>query len=653
MEDTDITYGIESKIWNSIDKSIEINSKQSFFVLDNFVRDILSLSIKYKSLKHFESYINFPAFYYSSSYEKAEKNATLMELHKYCSNQAAKQLKEIISYNINFDAKNAKTQAEKSLINQFYYLTFHSFCSLLYFIVNNEDINQFRIAINDYEQISNDIDDKHWDLQFEIDDLIRSNNDGGNDRLIQEKSDEYKIFKAFDEYKRHALTGIKYWIIYLYRVDKISEETVSKLLNLIKIPYADSSDLLNDILLFRNNTLSNYMGWRGWDYLERQSGKVYNPPDPHYWLTSGFFADQLRESSLYVNLEKLSSDQLSQLRWLYNELVAEVEYLRKNFDKWKSLLKQDTEESFQKRCDEILKDFALAKRKSITDTERAIAKAPLFQPNIDKFKEIVGKAWGNQAIIHGISKCFKNTIEVTDPDRKLKYFGQQTYFEKAKTMFIEQNYDSIYGVERMGGEIGRSEDDYFFNKILQEDLNIISRTSVLTIIDEILAELKKKSIVANLILISPLYTYKNQDILSSNRFISKSRDEQPAKGIGRFMIGTLDDIPVCNSFSNLLKNRILICNFDNAFQMSYKSNPEWYDNELCVEISLISDEEAEKIFKESPEKWAKTEADIKLSKDESLLLIKTSVKINLWTNLDFEVKNKDAYIFGFFKSETI
>src|ERR1035437_3713956 len=106
MEDTDITYGIESKIWNSIDKSIEINSKQSFFVLDNFVRDILSLSIKNKSLKHFESYINFPAFYYGSSYEKAEKNATLMELHKYCSDQAAKQLKEIISYDINFDAKN-------------------------------------------------------------------------------------------------------------------------------------------------------------------------------------------------------------------------------------------------------------------------------------------------------------------------------------------------------------------------------------------------------------------------------------------------------------------------------------------------------------------------------------------------------------------
>jgi hypothetical protein len=105
VDNSDITFGVESNIWRAIDKSIENNSKETFNVLKSFVRSILQLSIKERSLKHFQQYIFFPATFYSLSYEKKLHDASLEQLHKFCSENAALHLKEIIWFDIGFRAK--------------------------------------------------------------------------------------------------------------------------------------------------------------------------------------------------------------------------------------------------------------------------------------------------------------------------------------------------------------------------------------------------------------------------------------------------------------------------------------------------------------------------------------------------------------------
>lgn len=651
-DNTDITDGIDSNVWRAIDRAIEKNSFESFRVLKSFVRQILHLSVRNNSPKHFQKYIFFPAYFYSVSYEKAKRNTALSELHKTCSEQAAMHLKEIIWFDIGYAGRKNQSIEEKKTTNQFYYWAFQGFSRLLFYIVKNGDINQFRFAMDEYEQISERNYNQHFQLKWNIRDLERENTDGKNDNIIKEKKEELKVLKEFDNYKRHVLTGIKYWIFFIYQVDKINEETASQFLERIKIPYTDSEDLLNDILFFRGNAMNFYMGWNEWDFTERHSGKVYSPPTPYHWMTAGFFADQIREKRFYVNVNELDSEEISQARFLYDELKSNSEFYETNFEKWKKLLSVNNVEELRAKSKEILKDFAIVKRKSITNKDRAIALAPLHEPFVTNFKKIIGDAWKSQARIHRMFRQFGNLLNVNDKAVELKHIGQRTFFEKAKMMFTEQNNQMIYGVDRMGGETGRWEDNYFFSTIRQEEFNKASGASVLEVLNEAISELNKKQIVPNIILLSPAYSYKDDKFLKSERFVSKLNEQLPENELAQFCIGTYDGIPVYTSFSDLLNNSIMICNFHEAFQMLYKTNESWYEDVLTVDVIEVTDDEAQRKLGENRSKWTTIEDGGILTEEEALLLIKTSVIMDIWTTIEFKVINKEAYIIGFIRSDT-
>lgn len=651
-DNSDITDGIDSNVWRAIDKAISKNSVESFRVLKTFVRHVLQISIRNNSLKHFQKYIYFPAIYYSISYEKAKRNSSLSEIHKFCSEEAAGHLKEIIWFDINFTFRNKNNANDKVNANLFYYWAFQGFSRLLYFIVKNGDINQFRLALNEFEQISEENDNQQYQLKWEIRDLIRQNLNGQNDESITAKKEELKVLKQFNNYKRHVLVGIKYWIFFLYQVGKIDENTVLQFLQRIQIPYTDSDDLLSDILYFRGNAVSfSYMGWSEWDYVERESGKVYSPPQPHQWMTSGFFADQIREKRFFVNVSELDSEDLSQARFLFDDLKQNAKYFEDNFEKWKNILSVENIESYRAKSAEILKDFALVKRKSVTDTDRAIALASLHQPHIENFKTMIGNAWKSQARIHRTFKYFGNTLNVNDQDIKLKQIGQSTFFEKAKMMFTEENHQPIYGVDRMGGEIGRWEDNYFLSVIRQEDHHRISSTNILEALNKSIYELKNKEKIPNFILISSKYSYRDEKFLKSELFKSKLNNPMPENDLESFCIGTFDGIPVYTSFSESLNNFILVCNFNEAFQQLFKTNENWFENELTVDVKLVTDEIAQKKLEDNRAKWTTLEEGTTLSDAEALLLIKTSIIIDIWTTVDYKVIDKDAYILGYIKTE--
>ncbi|MBK7440153.1 MAG: hypothetical protein IPI65_01070 [Bacteroidetes bacterium] len=650
-DDTDITDGIDSNVWKAIDKSININNAETFRVLKSFVRHVLQTSVRYQSLNHFRKYIFFFSYFYSVSYKKAKQKPSLTDLHLFCSEQAAIHLKEVIWFDIAFAGRRSKEIEERKIINRFYYSAFEGFSRLLYYIVQNGDIAQFKFAMDEYEQISDVGYGNYFDLKWEIKNLERENADGSKDEIIKTKKEEYKIVKSFDDYKRHVLLGIKYWIYYLYRVNKIKEDVATEFLKHLNIPYADSEDLVNDILFFRGNASNFYMGWSEWDFMERHSGKVYSPPQPYDWMTFGFMADQIREKKVFFNLNELDAEEISQAKFLFDELKRTAEYFEKNFAKWKKLLNKNGIEDLQSNSKDILKDFELVKRKSINDKDRAVAIAPLHQPFITDFKNIIGKAWKSQARMHRMFKQFGNSEDVTGQEVELKRIGQRTVFEKAKMMFTKENNQHMYGIDQIGGQTGRWEDNYFFSTILQGEFNKVNGTNALQILDAGLKELEKKSFQPDLILLAPEYGYRDKDLLDSKRFVSKLNEPQPDNDLAFFLIGTFDGIPIYSSFSDFLKSRILICNFQQAFKMLYKTNENWFENELTVEVFQVEDAEAQRKLSENRTKWTTTEDGTVLTDAEALLLIKTSVIIDIWTTIEFRVLNKDAFVVGNIKSD--
>lgn len=651
-DNTDITDGIDSNVWRAIDKAIGKNSVESFRVLKTFVRRVLQISISNNSLKHFQKYIFFPAIYYSISYEKAKRNSNLSEIHKFCSEEAARHLKEIIWFDINFTFRNKNSIDDKTNANLFYYWAFQGFSRLLYFIVKNGDLNQFHFALNEFEQISEENDNQQYQLKWEIRDLISQNTNGQNDETIRVKKEELKVLKQFNNYKRHVLVGIKYWIFFLYQVGKMDENTVLKFLQRIQIPYTDSDDLLSDILFFRSNTVSfSYMGWNEWDYVERESGKVYSPPQPYQWMTSGFFADQIRENFFFINTNELDSEDISQARFLFDDLRKSSKYFEDNFEKWKNILSVENIEKYRDKSSKVLKDFAMVKRKSITSTDRAIALASLYQPHVESFKKMIGNAWKSQARIRRTFKYFGNALDINDQEVKLEYIGRSTFFEKAKMMFTKESHQSIYGVDRMGSEIGRWEDNYFLSVIRKSDHYRISSTSITNALDKCIYELKNKKKVPNFILISSKYSYKDEKFFKSKLFKSKQNNPMSENDLESFCIGTFDGIPIYTSSSEALNNFILVCNFKEAFQQLYKTNENWFENELMIDIQLVTEKIARNRLEEDRAKWTTLEDGTTLTDAEALLLIQTSIIIDIWTAVDYKILNKDAYILGYIKTD--
>ena len=86
--------------------------------------------------------------------------------------------------------------------------------------------------------------------------------------------------------------------------------------------------------------------------------------------------------------------------------------------------------------------------------------------------------------------------------------------------------------------------------------------------------------------------------------------------------------------------------------MRYKTNRGWYENELTVDIKEVTEGEAIRRLQEQPDKWKKTEDGIELSDDDAITLIKTSVIIDHWSTLDFQIEDKEKFVIGYIKTES-
>jgi hypothetical protein len=118
-----------------------------------------------------------------------------------------------------------------------------------------------------------------------------------------------------------------------------------------------------------------------------------------------------------------------------------------------------------------------------------------------------------------------------------------------------------------------------------------------------------------------------------------------------FYLGTFDDIPIYTSFSDFLKNRILVCDFKQSFKMRYKTNPDWFEEEFKVDVNVVTNEEAAKRLEENPAKWKNTEEGIALTDEEALTLIRTSIIMDIWATVDFQILSEDTYVIGFIKAD--
>lgn len=172
-------------------------------------------------------------------------------------------------------------------------------------------------------------------------------------------------------------------------------------------------------------------------------------------------------------------------------------------------------------------------------------------------------------------------------------------------------------------------------------------------LEQAIAKLKDKKVTPDLIIIPHTYRLNTEENNFQNSPLFKP---QPlgltTDGLSNYLIGTFDGIPVYAFYTDVLSNNILICNFSEAFTMRYKTSNDWYEEELKVQVTEVTDEQAEKRLKDEPDVWKKTDNGTDLTDQEALTLIKTSVNIEVYTTLDYVIKSTDAYVVGYVQSDS-
>lgn len=135
---------------------------------------------------------------------------------------------------------------------------------------------------------------------------------------------------------------------------------------------------------------------------------------------------------------------------------------------------------------------------------------------------------------------------------------------------------------------------------------------------------------------------RSYQLFDNNDFTDK-KDEVDVNADGfNFYLGRFKNIPVYTTWSSRMTNKVLVCDFDNAFEMQVPLHEE--GDPLHFTIDRISNGDAAILLEKDPLKYGRKPDGSLLSTELALARISAMLKMGLWTKAAFRVKNNKAYL---------
>lgn len=634
-----ITNGIDELIWRSMVKAIDTRNKELEKTLFDFMQSTIHLSIQHHSLSHFNHYINFPARIYEMTAKKNKLETTYYESHKESTERSVIALRNLISFVLGAVIRNEKIIEKRDHLYYFYYWSFTSYSLFFYSLFRRNDLDFFKYTLRNFYLISDPLETELQELRAKKRNAL---NDLSNPDIeeLYEVSKPLEILRRFGLYRRRCLKSIYSWIIYMYQLEEIELKVAQEYLNQFK-PFDHIGELVTDLFFYSGNELSmNYMGLSGWDYIQRNDWEVYSPPQPSEWLTLGAVAEMITTKH-YPNFARIKTKDINKASGIMVMVQKVTKEMQKKEDRWLDFFKLKSE-TFLERINAVQASIMELDKVKERIREEKIAQSQLSDKKKEALINDIGASWEKQSQIHWLFDKIGNTQIITDENTKLKLIGRRNYLPKGKMMLIDNEYyQRVYGLSDLGGNIGRWEDDDFFATALNSVKHQVTGISIVETIEKSLALLNENDVNPDLILLSPEYSYQDDELLQHEDFSlpnERKNDTIPFLEIGRFK-----NILIYGSFSNLIENKVLICNFKDAFLMRYKTKEKWYKGKLNIEFKELSKEEESDKFK----KELTALSTDKREEGDLFNLIRSSIYLDIWTTLDFHIRDENSYVIGY------
>ena len=611
-----ISDQLDNTIIEAFQTSIEHNQFDSIRKLENFVSTVLSKTYR-KNFTIYRNFIDIPMLYYYYAFRKGnleqigDRTSTILTNH--------------IRYLILVDLDNTKNIDLIKNINEFIYITYYGLSRLLFEIIKNRDIGSFEQYMENYRLISS------YSNFTPVLGLRYSN-------TALSPTEEAK--QTISVYHRRLKFGAMSWLYFLYDQGKIETSKIKEFLSLIKFKNPTGEELINDLLYYSTYSEEKF-DWKRWDHEKRPEMQVYSPPQPHDWLLKGFAIFTLAHGLPQIFNENRIFNSENFL-YLPDKLEAAMTEIIENQKKWLKILNPEQIKSLNEyplasRKHSIIELFKKLKKRFENERNQEIISEKLSSQKIEEFKETVYSGFSENSLIRFCFLEYGDLKKVTETDGSFLEAGITSYFKRARMMFVEKNYSTILNTRAFGETLSDRLDNYFF-KILTSSKGAVEVSDTISGIEYGIGYIERMKKTPSLIFIHSDYTY-NRNLYENENFSRMNRDLFP------HFIGTYKGIPIFDTFQKIFKNKILVSDFKNSFQLKELHAEKNYREILKITVDSIDDEEALKIYEEKKEEY-KYYDGLKLTKEESLNLIKLNIKLDFSYLHQFEIKDRNSYFVG-------
>ncbi|MTG99210.1 hypothetical protein GJV76_13920 [Myroides sp. BIT-d1] len=636
----DITTGIESTIWKSIEESIHLKNIESFDTLNDFISNILFISIREDSLSNFTKYINFPASYIKTSDKFLKSNISYNEIHTFCIKRVLELYHYILDIKLTYPIFLNSPDVDKidinnlKRINEFIYLTINSFNRQLYNCIQIKSLQVFKKCYTSFTKINN-LDNTHILQHFKIAYYTHKDleTDDENQKIL---NNIYSEVNKFSDYLLHVKIGLKYWSIFLFSKNIIDLTFTKEIFDTIHF-HLSIAELIKKIIDLRDLQFSGYLEWTNWDYIERESGVSYYPPDPRNWLVFGLLIDLIRKGVTELQFQQYSYQDKRKLQDLYNSFVDKIHVFRNNFDHWKELIKCKSIEELEERAELIISFFENINQDVNIERINAISEAVLDETKVDNFKETLEAKIKKDSLFINVIKSFveQEDVEQEDVEQKLLYManlkgvfinGEHSFNLPGTESILGQQFSEIFDDEILSFLNERREEVSYFGDNLSEAI-----TNCITD----LVQLDRK--VTSAIISSEDFYNISERLYSNENFIPNN---DPAL---KFFIGEFKNINIYLTNSKQAVGQVLLWDQD-TISLNLRT--------LEVNVVELTDAEINTEYQFNKHKWNRNTDGTPLDEKTSKALIKNGVNISLIIDYEIVITEQSTIILTEIKRHT-
>lgn len=643
-----VTENINVLVQSALKTAISNNDPATLKELIAFSEEILYKCIKNGASDQFKEYIDIPVLLNLIIADRVkEKETVSTDINKYSFKIPARILRENLGMHLGDLGKDVTEPLNRDVTRVFYYETYRNFNVLLFKAISEKDLEAFQLILTQFTK-GFERTNYHKHLQ------VQKRNHSESQSPEQEygvdtplNNEENGLLKEVGNIRRLIITGARYWLNFIFYKTEIDEKLFEEFTRLLRIPISSGNDIINDLLFVTKSNNEKYLDWIKWEYDVNADGeKQKSRETTSSWMAIGFLIDIIRNGSFYMNPDKLSESEVSEALKVYRSLKEIKEDIIIQGHKWVGVLGTSSNDGLRDLIKRVLSPFKLLEGSLYKTLEEQIAAMELSESRISEFKRRATELWRKQARMRSLFERMDSQRIISIDDKNLIRVGQRNFLEKGKIAFIEDEdgYSRIYGLEEMGGIIGRWEDDLFFEKFNEVEYRSITGNTSEQALDAAILELKKGDVIPSIIITSPEFSYKDENLLNSEKFKPKANLIIDSEEIAFFYIGSYDEIPIFTSFNAFVQNRFVVCDFKKSFEMEYKSRQDWQQGLLNIAVrDLTSVEIAERIIQYN-NKLNKANDQPATSVNEIRNTIAASVVIDAWSILDFIIKDNSTFV---------